>query len=370
MTNTNLITRRAALSTAAIAATAPLAAPAYAQGRRTLRMVTSWPADLALLSGAAQNAANSIETLSDGRLTVEIYPAGTLVGPFDVHDAVTNGNAELYHSAEYYFQGKHPAMNFFTSVPLGMLMPEQHGWLRFGGGQALWDELNAQFGVRSIACGGTGVQMGGWFDKPITSIEDYKQLTMRIPGLGGAVLRELGAQTVVTPAGQIVDALFAGEINALEWVGPNDDLTFGFPKLLSTYIYPGFQEPGTVSSLGTSVALWDSLDDRDRIIIETAADMENSRTCARYYGNNGLALSQMQREFGTRPTRLPDEIFDALAEVSFRVRREVANIDDIGARIYESFTDYQDGLIEWNAESFAAYFERRDANGGSFSTTL
>ncbi|MEL6582338.1 MAG: ABC transporter substrate-binding protein [Pseudomonadota bacterium] len=362
----NTVSRRTALAATAGAAAAPLAAPAYAQGRRVLRMATSWPADLALLSDAAANSAATISALSDDRLSVEVFPAGSLMGAFEVHDAVGNGDIELYHTCEYYFQGKHPAMNFFTSVPLGLLMPEQHGWFRYGGGQELWDELNAQFGVRAIACGGTGVQMGGWFEQPITSVEDYQSLTMRIPGLGGAVLRELGAQTVVTPAGQIVDALFAGEINALEWVGPNDDLNFGFPKLLANYLYPGFQEPGTVSSLGITRSLWDSLDDRDRLIIETAADIENSRTCARYYGNNGLALFQMQQEFGTRPTRLPDEVFDELARTAFRVRRDVASVDDIGSRVYNSFTEYQQGLVEWNAESFAAYFERRDALSGAY----
>ena len=297
---------------------------------RTLRMVTSWPRDLALLSDAAANAGRTITALSDGRLEVEVFPAGTLTGAFDVHDAIGNGDVGLYHTAEYYFQGKHRAFNFFTSVPLGLLMPEQHGWLRFGCGQALWDELNERYNVRAIACGGTGVQMGGWFNEPITSIEDYQNITMRIPGLGGAVLREIGAQTVMTPAGQIVDAIFAGDINVLEWVGPNDDLTFGFPKLPSTYIFPGFQEPGTVSSLGTNLELWNSLDDRDRLILETAADIENSRTCARYYGGNGRALFQMQREFGTRPTRLPDEVFDVLAATSYRVRESVAQDDELG----------------------------------------
>jgi TRAP-type mannitol/chloroaromatic compound transport system substrate-binding protein len=367
MTDTR-INRRAALGALAATAAAPLAAPAYAQGRLQWRMATSWPGDLALLSGGAARAAANIAALSDGRIEVEVFPAGTLMGAFDVHDAVGNGDIELYHTAEYYFQGKHRAYNFFTSVPLGLLMTEQHGWLRYGGGQVLWDELNAQHGVKSVACGGTGVQMGGWFEQPITSMEDFQSLTMRIPGLGGAVLRELGANTVVTPAGDIVEALFAGDINALEWVGPADDLHFGFPKLLATYMFPGFQEPGTVSAMGITKRVWDNLDDRDRLIFETAADMENSQLCSAYYGGNGLALSQMQREFGTRPTRVPDAVFDRLAETSMRVRGSVADDDDYGRRVVESFTAYQDALVDWTADSFANYFARRDARGGAYES--
>ncbi|MGB0496956.1 MAG: TRAP transporter substrate-binding protein [Rubricella sp.] len=368
--NSSGVSRRTALGAGLAATAGALAAPAYAQGQRTLRMVTSWPGDLALLQGAAVRAAETINTLSDGRLTVEVFGAGQFpgVGAFDVHDAVGDGTIELYHSCDYYFQGKNRAFNFFTSVPLGLLMTEQHGWLRFGGGQALWDELNGQFGVKTLACGGTGVQMGGWFEQPITSVEDFQTLSMRIPGLGGAVLRELGAETLTTPAGEIVDALYGGQINALEWVGPNDDLAFGFPKLLATYLYPGFQEPGTVSALGINLDLWNSLDDRDRLILETAADMENSNTCAQYYGNNGQALSQMQFEFGTRPTRVPDDVFQRLADVSMQVRASVAEESDIGRRVYESFTAYQQGLIDWNADSFAAYFDRRDALGGAYES--
>ena len=355
------ISRRAALGAAAGAAALPLAAPLYAQGIRQMRMVTSWPADLAFLSGSAIRTARTITELSEGRMQVEVFPAGTLMGAFDVHDAVGNGDVEFYHSADYYFQGKHRAFNFFTSVPLGLLMTEQHGWLNFGGGQALWDELSALHGVRTIACGGTGVQMGGWFNKAIESIDDLSDLTMRIPGLGATVLREFGANTVVTPGGQIVDALFSGEINALEWVGPADDLAFGFPKLLSTYIFPGFQEPGTVSGLGMNLAMWEGMDDRDRAILQTAADMENSLLCSDYYGGNGQALSQMLMEFGTQPTQLPEDVFDRLATASYAVRDSVKADDDLGLRVVESFNAYQRAIMGWNAATFAAYFARRDA---------
>ncbi|RED11929.1 TRAP transporter substrate-binding protein [Pontivivens insulae] len=361
------ISRRAALGAAA-AAPAALAAPLYAQGVRQMRMVTSWPADLAILSGSAQRTADTIGELSDGRLQVEVFPAGTLMGAFDVHDAVGAGDVEFYHSADYYFQGKHRGFNFFTSVPLGLMMTEIHGWLRFGGGQELWEELSGRYNVRTIACGGTGVQMGGWFNNAIESIDDIADLKMRIPGLGAAVLRELGAETVVTPGGQIVEALFNGDINALEWVGPNDDLAFGFPKLLSTYIFPGFQEPGTVSGLGMNLDMWNGLDARDQAIIQTAADIENSQSCSDYYAGNGKALSQMLMEYGTEPTRIPDDVFDQLADIAYRVRGSVAEEDELGARINESFLNYQRGLMEWNSESFAAYFARRDAAEAVFGS--
>ena len=316
----NTVDRWAALGTLAAGATAPLATPVYAQGRRTLRMVSSWSRDLALLSDAAVNAGRTITALSDGRLEVEVFPPArswaSLTSIMPSVTAMLSGTIR----PNTIFRASSARLTSSPPCPFGLLMPEQHGWLRLAGGQALWEELSAHYNARAIACGRTGVQMGGWFNEPITSIEDYESITMRIPGLGGAVLREIGAQTVMTPAGQIVDALFAFDLNALEWISPNGALTFGFPKLLSTYIFPGFKEPGTVFSLGTNLELRNSFDNRDRLIVETAADIENSRSCARYYGGNGRTMFQMQSEFGTRPTRLPDEVLDVLAATFYCVR--------------------------------------------------
>lgn len=352
--------RRALVAGVAAASGAALAAPAIAQGApRVIRMATSWPAGLGGLADSAARVADQITKGSDGRLTVELYPAGTLVPPLAVHDAVGAGDAEMYHSAEYYYQGKHRGMNFFTTVPLGLTSVEHVSWLRHGGGQALWDELNAGFGVKSLAVGGTGVQMGGWFNKEIKSIDDFADLTMRIPGLGGQVVRELGAEAVVLPGGGIVDALFEGTIDATEWVGPYNDLHFGFQKLLSTYVYPGFHEPGTLASIGLNLGFWDSLSETDKALITTVADAELTHHTADYYGNNGLALAQLLSEFGVQPTRLPDDVWAELARVSFEVTASVAEDDDMGRRIYESFDAFRRLVGNTTEPTQAQYLERR-----------
>ena len=183
------------------AAASSLAAPAIAQGRLELKMVTTWPRDFPGLGTGAQDLANLIENLSGGRIKVRLFAAGEMVKAFDSFDAVARGDADMYHAADYYWQKRHKAYNFFTSVPMGMTALELDAWIRFGGGQALWDELSAGFGVKPFLAGNTGVQMGGWFRNPIRSLDDMKQLKMRIPGLGGEVIKRLGGQAITLPGG-------------------------------------------------------------------------------------------------------------------------------------------------------------------------
>ncbi len=361
-TSQKSLSRRAMLTGSGAAAVGALATPAVAQNAgQTLRMVTSWPPSLGGLASGAQRVADSITQATEGRLTVELYSAGTLVPPLGVHDAVSAGEAEMYHSAEYYWQGKHRGFNFFTTVPFGLTSSEHAGWIRYGGGQELWDELNADYNVKAFAAGSTGVQMGGWFDKEITSMADFEGLTMRMPGLGGQVLAEVGANPVVLPGGGIVDALFDKSIDATEWVGPYNDLQFGFQKLLAKYMYPGFHEPCTMASVGVNLDLWNSLSAQDKALIEMATGAEMSLMTSDYSGNNGLSLTQLVNEFGVKPTRLPDDVWDALAETSQQVVAGVAEDDEIARRIYESFEDYRQMCMLAGPVTQSEYLAHRNA---------
>lgn len=359
---TTALSRRALFTGGAAALAGSLAAPAIAQDAgRVVRLATSWPPSLGGLATGAERIAESITRLTNGRLTVEMYSAGSLVPALGVHDAAEAGEIEMYHSAEYYFQGKHRGFNFFTTVPLGLTSDEHFAWIKHGGGQALWDELSARFGVKSFAAGSTGVQMGGWFDKEITSMADFQGLTMRMPGLGGQVLEAIGANAVVLPGGGIVEALFEKSIDATEWVGPYNDSQFGFQKLLAKYMYPGFHEPCTIASIGFNLAFWDSLSPQDQAMIRMAADAEQSLMTSDYNGNNGLSLTQLINEFGVQPTRLPDDVWEALAQTSQEVVAGVANDDDLARRIYGSFEAYRSLSMTAGPVTQSEYLARRKA---------
>ena len=175
--------------TTAMAASGSLPAPAIAQGIKELKLVTDWTEGLAGLDTGSQRLARSITAMSDGRLKVTVYPSGTLVRALETFDAVSSGVADMYHSFDPYFESKSPALYFFGAVPFGMTADELSAWVYFGGGQQLWDEVDAPFNIKPFLLTQTGTQMGGWFNKEMNGPEDYKGLRYRMPGLGAEVLR-------------------------------------------------------------------------------------------------------------------------------------------------------------------------------------
>ena len=247
--------RRTFLTAAGAAATASaFPAPAIAQGIRELKLVLSWP-----LLPSSELIARLIEDATGGRLRVKVFGAGELVGGFEVFDAVSEGLADMYWAAEYYWKDRSPAFSFFTTVPFGLTPSETTAWIHWGGGQQLWDELSANFNIKPIVVNQTGVQMGGWYNKEMTSIEGFKGLRIRMPGLGGEVMRRVGAIVVNLPAGEIVPALKSGALDAAEWTDPDLDFKLGLHTAAKLYYYPGFHEPGTATAVGINKKLWDGL---------------------------------------------------------------------------------------------------------------
>ena len=357
--------RRKFLKTAGVGAVAAstLAAPAIAKNVKQLKMVTSWPKNFPGLGTAAARIAKRIETMSEGRFKVKVYAGGELVHPLKCLDAVQEGTADLYHSAEYYYQGKDKGFAFYAAVPFGFTATEMNAWLYHGGGQKLWDELAANFGVKPFPGGNSGVQMGGWFRKPVNSIEDFKGLKMRMPGLGGAVLNAIGATALTLAGAEIMPALQAGTIDATEWVGPWNDLAFGFYKVTKHYYYPGFHEPGTLLSFGMSKKLWDSLSDADKAIFENAAQAENSYDLAEFNANNGAALRTLVEKHGVQLHQFSDEIFKAFGAAAKDVIATAGNSSPMAKKIYESFMDFRKKVTGWTEISDVAYAQKRKLAG-------
>ena len=344
------------------AAAAPLAAPAVlAQDKQVVRMVTTWPRNFPGLGTGAQRVADRITAMSGGRVEVKLFAAGELVPAFESFDAVATGAAEMYHAADYYWQGKHKGYNFFTAVPMGFTAWELNAWVHYGGGQELWDELGRNFGVKGLLAGNTGVQYGGWFRNPIMSTDDLKGLKMRIPGLGGEVIRSVGGTAVALPGGEIFPALQAGTIDATEWVGPYNDLAFGFHNILKNYMYPGFHEPGSGLAVGINQNWWDQQGDDVKALIEAACTAENDVMMAEFNANNGPALKRLIEEHGVQLIRFPDEVFGEIAQASEAVVASVGDGDDLGKRIFESYFAFRKQIAPSTRLSEEAYTQARFA---------
>ncbi|HHS94118.1 MAG TPA: TRAP transporter substrate-binding protein [Rhodobacterales bacterium] len=323
----------AALGTAATTLAAPAVAASHA---KTMTIVSTWPRDFPGIGLSAQRLAARITELSEGAIQTEYFAAGERVGALDVFDEVASGNSQAYIGADYYWVGKHPALAYFTAVPFGMTFTEINAWIRFGGGQELWDKVQDQFGLKGIAAGNTGTQAGGWFNKEIESVDDFKGLKMRIPGLGGQVLAKLGASTVSLPGGQIYENLVSGTIDATEWIGPYNDYFMKFYEAAKYYYTGGMHEPGAQLSLTSNKSWWMSLSDTERAIIEAAALEENGNQYFETMANNGAYLKKLEEEQGVEVRSFNDDVWDGMAEAAEEVFAEIASYDALAAEVNDS----------------------------------
>ena len=262
------------------------------------KMVTTWPKNFPGLGTGAQRIADSITTMSDGQLNVKLYAGGELVPPFECFDAVSQGTAQMSHGASYYWINKNRSMPFFATVPGGLTAQEHDAWIHYGGGQELWDELYAEFNLKGFLGGNSGVQMGGWFKKEINTLNDFKGLKMRMPGLGAEVINRMGATAISLPGGEIMPALESGAIDATEWVGPYNDLAFGFYQATKYYYGPGFHEPGTHTECMVNKKEYDSLPKNLQKIVEHACVSENNRMLAEFTRGNSAAQRKLINEHG------------------------------------------------------------------------
>ena len=354
--------RRSFLRTSAVGGTAAaattLAAPAYAQGNRTLTLVTTWGRGLAGVHDAAQRAADTITALTDGALTVDLKAAGELVGAFEVFDAVTSGQADMYHGADYYFINQHPAYAFFTGVPFGMTPQELSNWYYQGGGQEFHDELGSIFGLKSFLAGDTGPQSGGWFSKEITGPEDFQGLKFRMPGLGGETLGRMGASVQNLPGAEVYQALASGAIDGTEWIGPWADEKAGFQEITKFYYTAGMHEPAAGLSLATNRDVYDSLPAAHQKIIEIAAAEARQWNLAQFMNENGSALARLQAG-GVTVLEFPDSVWDAMGAAAKETMDQYRG-DDIYDRVIDSYNASMATSSGWITRSEGAYRAQRD----------
>ena len=323
------------------------------------RMVTTWPKDFPGLGTGANYLAELITKLTGGRVKVKVYGAGELVDAFGIFDLVSEGGAELGHGAAYYWKGKSKAAQFFAAVPFGLTAQEINAWFYHGGGMELWKEIYEPFGLYPMAAGNTGVQMGGWFNREINSVEDLEGLKMRIPGLGGEVLKRAGGTPVSLPGGEIFTSLETGAIDATEWVGPYNDLAFGLYKAANHYYYPGWHEPGTCLECFVNQKALDELPEELREIVIHAGRVANQDMLAEFTARNNKALQTLVNEHEVDLRKFPDEVLKRLRELSDEVVAEIAEADEQARKVYESFSAFRDDVQAWHDISERAYLNAR-----------
>ncbi|MCE2502953.1 MAG: TRAP transporter substrate-binding protein DctP [Chlorobi bacterium] len=310
------------------------------------RLASSFPGSLDLLYGTAERLSERVSQLTDGNFTIKTYQGGEIVPPLEVLEAVDRRSVEMAHTASYYFIGKNPALAFDCTVPFGLTVRQQNAWMYYGGGLELMRELFADFNVLNFPGGNTGVQMGGWFREPFADLSELKGRKMRIPGLGGKVMEELGVTAQVIPGGEVYIALERGAIDAAEWVGPHDDVKLGLHKVAKNYYYPGWWEPGAMLSYYINRDAWEKLPSEYQGALETACAESNVTMMAGYDAKNMAALTTIREaDVALRP--FPADVLKRAREAAQQIMEDRAVADPGYAKVYKAFTKWRDQSSAW-----------------------
>jgi TRAP-type mannitol/chloroaromatic compound transport system substrate-binding protein len=364
MSQKSLMQRRSFLFSAGVAATTTTVLPKSVLPKLTLpkstkltmaqstyrwRMLSRWDAQFPNQFVAAQRLANRIAVLSGGRLTIEVLPPPANEPAENTLKAVQDGSIELCRSLAYHWRSQSSAFDFFFVAPFGFTQDEMNTWLRYFGGQELWDEAYAPLGVKSFPAGALGAQSFGWFRQEITNLSDLKNLRFRTTGLGVDIMKKLGVSAVNLPPNQIIAAMRTGEIDAFELVGPQVDLQFGAHQVAPFYYFPSYNQPSGMVELVINKAKYDALPEDLQQVIAIATQAEHDQGLAEANAGNAKALKILTTDHNVQVRQLPQAILMALGNVSSEVLAGIrASGDSISKRTIDSFQNARQLLMAWS----------------------
>ncbi|EGU34069.1 extracellular solute-binding protein [Vibrio sp. N418] len=324
-----------------------------------LKLAETWGPNTPILGDASKNMAKLAEEMSNGRLQIRIDSANKHKAPLGVFDMVKSGQYDMGHSASYYWKGKVPNTLYFSAMPFGMMSTEQYAWFYHGGGMELMQEVYAPHHLLSFPGGNSDIQMGGWFQKEIKTIDDLKGLKMRIPGFAGEVMARVGAKPTNIAPGELYTSLERGTIDALEWAGPAFDLRMGFHKI-APYYYTAWQEPGSETQFLVNKRAWDKLPKDLQVILETAFRVAAFDMYTQAIDANANSWASMSEEYPEiQVLEFPPEVLGRLNQEKQTLLEELAAKDSLAKRIIESQRQYLSKVRSWTDISTKAYLNSK-----------
>ena len=353
----NFLKKTAILTTAATLSTF-IPKKTYSKNKYNWKMVTTWPKNFPGLGTGAETFAKMVTDASDGRLKITVFGAGEIVPAFEAMDAVSSGAIEMGHGGPYYWKGKVPAAQYLSAIPFGLTPQEQNSWFEKGGGQKIADEIYKKMGCKFFVCGNTGPQMGGWFNKEIKKIDDFKGLKMRVPGLGGEVIKAAGGTVVNLHGGELLTSIQSGAIDALEWVGPYNDLAFGIHKAAKYYYYPGWHEPAAILDCFINLKKWNSLPDDLKKVVSLSAKAATQQMTNEMIAGNNIALETLIKKHKVELRSFPDQVLKKLAELSEKVLKKLSSSDYLSKKVYQSIIKFRNESIK-RSENQKKFLETR-----------
>ena len=310
------------------------------------------------LGKAIDRFASYINNASD-KLKITVYHGGELVPPLESLDAVRSGAAQMAYGAGYYWTNISMAPSFSAALPFGLTAQEQNAWCYYGGGIEAADKAYNSIGVKFLPMGNTGNQMGGWFNKEINSLTDFDGLKIRMPGLGGEVLKSFGANTVLLAGADVLPSLASGAIDATEWIGPAADLGKGLHQAAKYYYNPGWHEPATILDCSIDMFEWEKLDDATRELITVASKAVNMEVLSFFQAVNDSSYQKLINEHGVQMRQLPDDVMNALGQRAGEVCSSIAAEDPVSQALFSHIVEFRSSILRWTNTSEKEYMRVR-----------
>ncbi len=321
------------------------------------KLAQTWGTGFPIFGDAVIKMADMVKTMSNGELVIRIDSSNKHKAAFGILDMVNAGQYEMGHSASYYWKRKDANTIFFTTMPFGMIAPEQYAWFYYGGGMELMKKVYDKHGVYAFPGGNTGNQMGGWFRKEINTLDDLNGLKMRVPGFAGEVLSKLGVVVTNIAPGELYTALDRGTIDALEWVGPSLDLNMGFQKI-APYYYTGWHEPATELQFLVNQAKFDALPKHLQEILTIAMQYAAYDMYARSYHESAVNWASIEKEYPDVKIRtFSPEIIAAMKQANKELLAASAANSPSFKEILDSQNAYMKMARKWTEISDYAYLK-------------
>ena len=335
------------LTVAAAVATLFLAQPQQAEAKRTLDVASTFPKNMVFLGEGAENLGKLLSDVSGGQFNLKVFGAGELVPALEVFNAVSTGAVPAGWDWIGYWAGTVPVTGLMGAMPFGPNPEVFLGWMWHGGGRQILQKAYDKFNVEVFPCHLTAPEAGGWFNKEIKTPEDFKGLKMRISGLGGKVLNNLGASTQLIPGGEIYVALERGRIEATEFSLPIIDKSLGFQNVTKFYYFPGWHQPASWNSLIINKAVYNKFTPLEKKQLEVACMANVVWTLSTAPASQIPVLEEFKKK-GVTVQRFPEPVLKALQAESAKVLAEEAKADPIFKEALDSLNNYMNTVNQWH----------------------
>jgi TRAP-type mannitol/chloroaromatic compound transport system substrate-binding protein len=360
-----------------LAATAATAAGAASLGfpmvsraaTTTLRFQSTWPTK-DIFHEYALDFAKKVNEMTGGRLKIDVLPAGAVVKAFDLIDAVNKGTLDGGHGVTAYWYGKNSAYSLFGTGPsFGMDANTLLSWVEYGGGRALYDELQHQimkFNVQGFLYGPMPTQPLGWFKKQVKSPDDLKNLKYRTVGLSVDVFKEMGASVVALPGGEIVPSLDRGVIEAAEFNNASSDRLLGFPDVSKICMLQSYHQPLELFEVLFNKKKYDGLSSEIKSIIRYAAQASSADMSWKAIDRYSTDYLEMQTKQGVKFYKTPESILTAQLAAWDRVVAAKSKDNPFFVKVLESQKKFAGRAVKWSQDTivspdlaYAHYFGKK-----------